>query len=513
MKRALFALWWVVAIGVAAPVAQCAPTLRPLPRTVLEDKVRGGWAGQMVGVAFAAKHEFVSNGAVLEGQLPWSPQMVANALSQDDLYVEMTFAQVMDQYGIDASAEHYAAAFAASQYKLWHANARARLLLQNGVAPPWSGHPRYNPHANDIDFQIEADFIGLMSPGLPHTTNRLADRIGHLVGYGDGVYGGMFVAAMYAAAFFESNPRTVVETALRSLPADSRYARTVADVLAIHAQHPDNWRTGWQQVTQRWDVDDADDEGSLLPFNIDAHLNGAYVVLALLYGQADMQRTLEIATRAGQDADCNASTAAGVLGVIRGYAALPAQWTSGIPALAGQRFDYTDYTFESIVASTLARAEQVVIAAGGSATAQVLHVPLQTPIAAALEQWDAGVPEQAIAFDSPAWQWRGPWTATTKARSTATAGASARLQFNGVGVMLVGKLVPAGGRADVFIDGQHVGMLDAYIPERTFDRALWWHHGLAPGQHELQLVLRADAHPRSTGRELNLERAVIYRAR
>ena len=28
-----------------------------------------------------------------------------------------------------------------------------------------SGHPDYNVHANDIDFQIESDFIGLMTPG------------------------------------------------------------------------------------------------------------------------------------------------------------------------------------------------------------------------------------------------------------------------------------------------------------------------------------------------------------
>ena len=41
-----------------------------------------------------------------------------------------------------------------------------------------SGHPKYNIHANDIDFQIEADFIGLMSPGLPQESNRSAPASG-----------------------------------------------------------------------------------------------------------------------------------------------------------------------------------------------------------------------------------------------------------------------------------------------------------------------------------------------
>ena len=42
------------------------------------------------------------------------------------------------------------------------------------------------------------------------------------------------------------------------------------------------------------------------------------MVLGLLHGDADFERTLEITTRAGQDADCNASTAAGVLGALHG---------------------------------------------------------------------------------------------------------------------------------------------------------------------------------------------------
>ena len=41
--------------------------------------------------------------------------------------------------------------------------------------------------------------------------------------YGDGIYGGMFVSGMYAAAFFESDPRKVVEAGLAAIPARSPY--------------------------------------------------------------------------------------------------------------------------------------------------------------------------------------------------------------------------------------------------------------------------------------------------
>ena len=85
---------------------------------------------------------------------------------------------------------------------LWHANQMARYNLLRGLAPPVSGHWRNNPEADDIDFQIEADFIGLMAPGPAATRPpTYADKVGHIMNSGDGWYGGVFVATMYSLAF------------------------------------------------------------------------------------------------------------------------------------------------------------------------------------------------------------------------------------------------------------------------------------------------------------------------
>ncbi|MEO8077954.1 MAG: ADP-ribosylglycohydrolase family protein, partial [Acidobacteriota bacterium] len=75
---------------------------RRLTRAALEDKIRGGWAGQMIGVSFGAPSEFQSNGKIIEGELPWTSDRVKEALHQDDLYVDMTFAAVMDTAGLGA---------------------------------------------------------------------------------------------------------------------------------------------------------------------------------------------------------------------------------------------------------------------------------------------------------------------------------------------------------------------------------------------------------------------------
>ncbi len=494
--------------------------LKTLSRPDLSDKIRGGWAGKMIGVSYGAPTEFRSNGAIYEGRISWSPERVSNALQQDDLYVGMTMAETMDRLGFDATTEQYGEAFKGSRYDLWHANAGARRLLNLGIEAPMSGNPKYNVHANDIDFQIEADFIGLMCPGLPRESNKYCERVGRVMNSGDGLYGGMFISGMYTAAFFESDPRAVVEQGLACLPSRSSYARVIRDVLDWAARYPNDWKKVWQLIEDTWDREDGCPDGALRPFNIDAKINGAYIALGLLFGRGDFARTIEIATRSGQDSDCNPSTAGGILGVMIGYSKIPDAWKSGIPALADRKFDYTQSSLDDICQSTLARTLKLVRIVGGVATETTVTIPVQVPEAAPLEQWDMGVPDARLRIDNAAWRFSGfsrvvqPGAPNETAGMRASgAGAEAVLTFTGSAVAVVGDSNQDGGRADVYLDGQRVQSIDAYVVERTHDNDLWHTFGLPQQRHALRIVTRDDADPRSKGKVITIAEAVVYRAR
>lgn len=489
-----------------------APGTRQLTLAELEDKIRGGWAGQMIGVAYGAPTEFKACGKIGDWELSWNPDQVENAIHQDDLYVEMTFARVMDTIGLDATSAHYGEAFKTSQYHLWHANAAARRALNRGIKAPMSGHPKYNVHANDIDFQIEADFIGLMCPGLPNAVVRFADRVGRVMNYGDGLYGGMFVGGMYAAAFFENDPRRVVEAGLQCLPPRSGYAQVIQDVLNWHAETPNDWRRVWQKLQEKWDKHDACPDGALAPFNIDARLNGAYIAIGLLFGNKDFGKTMEISTRCGQDSDCNPSNAAGVLGVILGYSGIPDIYKAGIPKLADKKFDFTDYSFNEICQSTLKRALAVVKRYGGRVTDTAISVPQQSPKTPKLEQWNPGIPDKRVSIHDAVWTFNGQWRAESNAMVAEGPGNEAILKFDGVAVVLIGALTQDGGQARVFLDNRRPEMADAYIVDRTHDNALWHVYGLRQGPHTLRLVTTGSADPRSKGTKVSLQGAVIYRA-
>ncbi len=486
---------------------------RTLSRAALLDKIRGGWAGQMIGVAYGAPTEFKSNAKIGEWDLTWKDGMLENTIHQDDLYVEMTFAKVLDDVGLDATTRQLGEAFKGSKYHLWHANAGARRALNRGIEAPGSGHPKYNFHANDIDFQIEADFIGLMCPGLPRESNRYCDRVGRVMNYGDGLYGGMFVCGMYAAAYFEHDPRRVVEAGLRCIPARSEYGRIIADVLRWQAEQPHDWRAVWHRIEAKWNRDDPCPDGFLRDFNIDAKLNGAYIAMGLLYGGGDFERTLEISTRCGQDSDCNPSNAAGILGVILGYAGIPAKFKAEMPPLENRKFDYTDYSFNDIVRSTEARALENIRRTGGRVTDTEVVVKLQKPRAPRLEQWSPGIPDRRIAVNDAAWTFTGDWREERGVRVAETAGSEAVLRFHGVAVAVLGVLNQQGGRAEVYLDGrrQELG-LDAYIVPNTHDNVLWQTYGLKPGPHTLRLVLTGTADPRSQGRQVAIREACVYRA-
>lgn len=504
----LAALW----CGTSAATLSAAPATKALSRAALLDKIRGGWAGQMIGVAYGAPTEFKSNGKIGDWELAWKDGMLENTIHQDDLYVEMTFAKVMDDLGLNATSRDYGRAFKDSKYHLWHANAGARRALNQGIEAPWSGHPKYNFHANDIDFQIEADFIGLMCPGLPRESNRYCDRVGRVMNYGDGLYGGMFVGGMYAAAYFEENPRKVVEAGLACIPAKSDYARLIRDLLDGSARVPNNWRQVWQLIEDTWDRNDPCPDGFNAPFNIDAKLNGAYITFGLLFGGGDFEKTMEISTRCGQDSDCNPSSAAGVLGVMLGFDRIPAKFKAELPKFENTKFDYTDYSFNDIVKSTEARALQVIQRAGGKIGGTEVQIRVQQPKAPKLEQWSPGIPDRRLKASDAAWSWSGAWKSDGELKVADGAGSEAILKFEGVAVAILGTLDQKGGRAEVFLDGKRTKLgLDAYIVPNTHDNVLWQAYGLPRGPHTLRLVTTGKADPRSQGQQVAIREACVYR--
>ena len=250
------------------PLISCGPAKTTLPEKVtlskaaLQDKIKGGWAGQTIGCTYGGPTEFRYSGTMINPNvnIEWPEHFIQwyfdNAPGlYDDIYMDLTFVDVFDKKGLDAPIEDFAYAFSNADYQLWHANQQARYNIRQGIMPPDCGYWENNPHADDIDFQIEADYAGLMAPGMVNAAVGFTDGIGHLMNYGDGWYGGVYVAAMYALAFVCDNVETVAKEALRVIPAESRYYQCMADVIRWHARYPEDWQLTWALVEKDYSFD------------------------------------------------------------------------------------------------------------------------------------------------------------------------------------------------------------------------------------------------------------------
>jgi hypothetical protein len=373
------------------------PAVRRITVADYVDKMKAGWIGQMAGVGWGGPTEFKYKGVImgLEKMPKWTPEKI-NQFSQDDIYVEMTFLRTLEQYGMDCSLRQAGIDFANSGYKLWHANRNGRDNLRKGIAPPDSGHPKFNKHADDIDYQIEADYSGLIAPGLPNVAIELGEKFGRLMNYGDGVYGGQFVGAMYAEAFFEDDMEKIVRTALKSIPKNSQYAECIRDVLAWYKQNPNDWEKTWQLINEKYHLNPdyrrfSCDKGE---FNIDAKINGAYIVMGMLYGKGDPDKTIIISTRCGQDSDCNPSNSGGVLFTTIGFKNLPDKFKSALNPEG--KFSHTPYNFPTLVKVCEQLAHQAVKKTGGRIEKnkkgqEVFVIPVRTAKPSKLEEcWEAG---------------------------------------------------------------------------------------------------------------------------
>lgn len=357
-----------------------------MSKAVLRDKIEGGWAGQTIGVVYGAPTEFKHQGTLIPDSQPisWGEGYVKHWWDRkpglfDDIYNDLTFAEAFDQLGLDCSAADLALRFATADYHLAHANQAGRYNVRQGVMPPASGNWLNNPHADDLDFQIEADFIGLMAPGMLPRALEIADTVGHIMNSGDGFYGGAFVAGLYSAAFILDSPAAILDAALAGIPAQSTFYQCIDDVRKFHAKYPSDWKQCWFEIEKKWGADTGCPKGVFLSFNIDAKLNSAYVAIGLLYGGGDFAKSMEIATRCGQDSDCNPATVGGVLGVMYGKSNIPEFWKQPLEEIWDLDFQGTDVSLAKGSDMSMRHALELIAAEGGNIGEETVAIP-QWPV-------------------------------------------------------------------------------------------------------------------------------------
>jgi ADP-ribosylglycohydrolase len=192
----------------------------------------------------------------------------------------------------------------------------AYFRLKEGIPAPRSGSMELNGQvvAEQIGAQIFVDGWGMVCPGDPELAAEFARRAGSVSHDGEAIYGAQVIAAMAAQAFVESDLNKLLDTAVALIPRDSIIYRMIADIRSWREKYPD-WRVARQKLEDHYGYDKYGGNCHMIP-------NHGLIILSLLYGDDNFQKSLMIVNTAGWDTDCNSANVGCLLGIKNGLAGI-----------------------------------------------------------------------------------------------------------------------------------------------------------------------------------------------
>jgi ADP-ribosylglycohydrolase len=190
----------------------------------------------------------------------------------------------------------------------------AYLRLKAGIPAPRSGSIELNGKvvAEQIGAQIFIDGWAMVAPGQPALAAELARRAASVSHDGEAVFAAQALAAMEAQAFVERDVDALLDMGLTVIPRDSTVATMIRTVRGWHAREPD-WRVARQLLVDNYGYDRYGGDCHVIP-------NHGLIVLALLYGEAEWDRSMSIVNTCGWDTDCNSGNLGCLLGIRNGLA-------------------------------------------------------------------------------------------------------------------------------------------------------------------------------------------------
>lgn len=284
-----------------------------LKKDIIKDKILACWIGKNIGGTMGGPYEWTRDFLDIKGYS--SPK--GEPLPNDDLDLQLAWLMALERYGVknfDANtlAENWLNLIVPN----WAEYGIGKKNLKLGLLPPLSGEYENDKWKNSNGAWIRSEIWACLAPGYPNIAIKYAIMdagIDH--GMGEGLYAEIFTAALESIAFFETDIRKIVETALTFIPHTCRVAQCVTLVLKEYDK-----KTPYKDVRNML-IDSTKDLGWF-----QAPANLGFVTIGLIYGEGDFKNSMIYAINCGDDTDCTGGTVGAVMGIIGGTEGIPADW-------------------------------------------------------------------------------------------------------------------------------------------------------------------------------------------
>lgn len=366
------------------------------------DKVLGCYLGKNIGGTLGAPFECYRG----VYDIDFFMQDVSKPVPNDDVDLQLVWLSAIEHEGKNVDShilaqywENYVSAVI-SEYGTGSNNCRM------GIAPPLSGYLR-NENRESNGAWIRTEIWACLCAGNPALAANYAYYDACVDHSGEGIYAAVFIAAIQAAAFFETDTDKLIEIGLSYIP-EKCGVRHAVEVVRASFKRGDDFKAArkalliaepssfgeiggeWQGTEQVPACDKCpkqkrDKDIPKAVHGYDAPAGVGIVVIGWLYGGGDFGKSICIATDCGEDTDCTAGTLGAILGIIGGAKNIPEKWKNGcsesiatctlrpdlllnvpptvsdlcarvvkqFPVVSSERCNFTDGGFEVVAAKSL----------------------------------------------------------------------------------------------------------------------------------------------------------------
>lgn len=358
--------------------------MNSLQYEVFSDKIRGGWFGKCLGGSAGAPVEGVKCVENIAG----FREIIDVNLPNDDLDIQLLWIELLQKKGPYFGIEDMAAiwkdkcGYFFSEYGYFMKN------YNRGILPPYSGSFNNSFFKEGMGCPIRSEVWGMSFPGAPDRAVEFARMDGQLDHADNSVWAEMYLAAVESMAFFETDLPELLIKARRYIPVDSKLSMCLEKVHEDHAAGLP-WSETAKNIRNKFGHPDFTNSVQ----------NMGFIVLALLYGEGDMEKTVNLALFCGDDTDCTCASAASILGIIKGYKAMPEDLRDMVKDsfVIGIAVERKDNTLTALTEDTLRIAWGIARDTAYNSDFRLENVPEDVqPFG-----WAVPVPEVSITVDYP----------------------------------------------------------------------------------------------------------------
>lgn len=276
-----------------------------------KEQIKAAWMSQLIGAAMGTMVEGYTSKNLYKTFGDVRDYIREPNTYNDDITFEIAFLDAFKQKGYNLTSKDIALSWVSLIPCGWSAEEIALRNLRAGLMPPESAKFN-NPFNEWIGAQMRGAICGMVAPGNPLLAAELAWKDGEVSHANNGILGEIFNAVMTSMAFVSKDIKQIVKSSIDLIPEDSEYYSVVKFAYESCLEHED-WHDALEECEQKY-----------IKYNwIHAYPNACCEVIALMYGEGDYEKTLNIITMCGLDADCNAGMIMPLLGIQEGMRIIP----------------------------------------------------------------------------------------------------------------------------------------------------------------------------------------------